>query len=168
LTLLYSCFAWTSEETMWLLRLLTLLCTNEIESRRSTIVWNNCLMAVGHEINSHSKIHGHRKQFKVNTKVQRLILYLCRYVFISGKNKPLSTAVLTSEVLTAASMKMAVFWVVAPCRLVKVYRRLRGTCRHQHKGYSSSRWWRQQVPLKRRWTFTRLHGATIQKTSLLF
>jgi hypothetical protein len=26
-----------------------------------------------------------------------------------------------SEFLTAASMKMAVFWVVAPCRLVEVY-----------------------------------------------
>jgi hypothetical protein len=25
------------------------------------------------------------------------------------------------EVLTAASMKMAVFWVVAPCSLVEVY-----------------------------------------------
>jgi hypothetical protein len=27
------------------------------------------------------------------------------------------------EVLTAASVKMAVFWVVAPCRLVQVYQR---------------------------------------------
>jgi hypothetical protein len=27
------------------------------------------------------------------------------------------------QVLTAASMKMAVFWVVAPCSLVDVYRR---------------------------------------------
>jgi hypothetical protein len=32
------------------------------------------------------------------------------------------------EVLTAASKKMAVFCVVAPCRLVNVYQRLRGTC----------------------------------------
>jgi hypothetical protein len=30
------------------------------------------------------------------------------------------------EVFTAASMKMAVFWVVAPCNLVDVYRRFRG------------------------------------------
>jgi hypothetical protein len=29
------------------------------------------------------------------------------------------------QVLTAASMKMAVFWVVAPCGLVGVYRRFR-------------------------------------------
>jgi hypothetical protein len=27
----------------------------------------------------------------------------------------------TSEVLTAASVKMAVFWVAAPCSLVEVY-----------------------------------------------
>jgi hypothetical protein len=32
------------------------------------------------------------------------------------------------EVLTAASTKMAVFWVVALYSLVKVYRRFRGTC----------------------------------------
>jgi hypothetical protein len=31
------------------------------------------------------------------------------------------------EVLTAASMKMAVFWVVVPCSLVELYRRFRGT-----------------------------------------
>jgi hypothetical protein len=32
------------------------------------------------------------------------------------------------EVLTAASVKMAVLWVVAPCGLVGVYQRFRGTC----------------------------------------
>jgi hypothetical protein len=31
------------------------------------------------------------------------------------------------EVLAAANMKMAVFWIVAPCSLVEVYRRFRGT-----------------------------------------
>jgi hypothetical protein len=30
------------------------------------------------------------------------------------------------EVLTAASTKKAVFWVVAPCSLVEVYQRFRG------------------------------------------
>jgi hypothetical protein len=30
------------------------------------------------------------------------------------------------EVLTAASMKMAVFWVVAPCSLVEAYQCFRG------------------------------------------
>jgi hypothetical protein len=35
------------------------------------------------------------------------------------------------EVLTAVTMKMAVFWVVVPCRLVWVYRRFRGLyCLH--------------------------------------
>jgi hypothetical protein len=38
------------------------------------------------------------------------------------------------EVLTAASMKMAVFWVVAPRNLVEVYRRFRGTCCLHHHG----------------------------------
>jgi hypothetical protein len=32
------------------------------------------------------------------------------------------------QVLTAASLKMAVFWVVAPRSLVEVYRRFRGAC----------------------------------------
>jgi hypothetical protein len=32
------------------------------------------------------------------------------------------------EVLTAASIKMAIFWVVAPCSLVEVQRRFRGAC----------------------------------------
>jgi hypothetical protein len=30
------------------------------------------------------------------------------------------------EVLTAVNMKIAVFWVVAPCSLVEVYQRFRG------------------------------------------
>jgi hypothetical protein len=29
---------------------------------------------------------------------------------------------------------MAVFWVVAPCRLVEVYQRFRGTCCLHHRG----------------------------------
>jgi hypothetical protein len=37
------------------------------------------------------------------------------------------------EVLMAASMKMAVFWIVALCSLVEVYQRFRGTyCLHHH------------------------------------
>jgi hypothetical protein len=35
------------------------------------------------------------------------------------------------QVLTAVGMKLAIFWVVAPCSLVEVYRRLRGAyCLH--------------------------------------
>jgi hypothetical protein len=37
------------------------------------------------------------------------------------------------EVLTAASMKIAVFWVVAPCSLVEVYQRFRGPCCLHHQ-----------------------------------
>jgi hypothetical protein len=50
------------------------------------------------------------------------------------------------QVLTAASMKTAVFWVVAPCSLVEVYRRFRGACCLHHQG--------------------RLHCATTQKTAI--
>jgi hypothetical protein len=38
------------------------------------------------------------------------------------------------EVLTAVSTKMAVFWVVAPCSLVEVYQRFRGSCCLHHHG----------------------------------
>jgi hypothetical protein len=38
------------------------------------------------------------------------------------------------EVLTAVSMKMAVFWVTSPCSLVEVYRRFRDACCLHHEG----------------------------------
>jgi hypothetical protein len=38
------------------------------------------------------------------------------------------------EVLMVVSMKMAVFWVVAPCSLVEVYKRFRGPCCLHHQG----------------------------------
>jgi hypothetical protein len=51
---------------------------------------------------------------------------------------------------TAGEMKMAVFCVVAPCILVEVYQRFRGTCCLHHQGDEwVPWWWRQQVPLKR-------------------
>jgi hypothetical protein len=31
-------------------------------------------------------------------------------------------------------LKIAVFWVVAPCSLVEVYQRFRGPCRHHPQG----------------------------------
>jgi hypothetical protein len=43
---------------------------------------------------------------------------------------------------------MAVFWVVAPCCLVEVYRRFRGTFCLYHQGDEG------------------LHGATTQKTAI--
>jgi hypothetical protein len=45
------------------------------------------------------------------------------------------------QVLTVVSMKMATFWVVAPCSLVEAHRRFRGAS-------------------------TRLYGATTQKTAV--
>jgi hypothetical protein len=38
------------------------------------------------------------------------------------------------QVLTAAIMRMTVFWDVAQCSLVEVYRRFRGTCCLHHQG----------------------------------
>jgi hypothetical protein len=38
-------------------------------------------------------------------------------------------------ILTAASMKMAVFGIVALCSLVEVYRRFRGACCLLHQGH---------------------------------
>jgi hypothetical protein len=38
------------------------------------------------------------------------------------------------QVLTAASTEMTVFWTVAPCSLVEVYRRLRGACGLHNQG----------------------------------
>jgi hypothetical protein len=38
------------------------------------------------------------------------------------------------EVLTAMSMKIVVFWVVAPCSLEEVYHRFRGPCCLHHQG----------------------------------
>jgi hypothetical protein len=42
------------------------------------------------------------------------------------------------HVLTAASMKIAVFWDVAPCSLVQVYRRFRGVYYLHHQGDKTS------------------------------
>jgi hypothetical protein len=43
----------------------------------------------------------------------------------------------TFQVLTAASMKMTVFWDVRLCCLVEAYRRFRGTCCLHHQGDES-------------------------------
>jgi hypothetical protein len=54
------------------------------------------------------------------------------------------------QVLTAVSMKIAVFWVVAPCSLVEVYQRSTGPCCLHHQGDRP----------------TSLHGVTTQKTAI--
>jgi hypothetical protein len=46
----------------------------------------------------------------------------------------LSRSLIGFEVHTAASKKIAVFWVVVPCSLIEVYRRLRRTCCLHHQG----------------------------------
>jgi hypothetical protein len=58
-----------------------------------------------------------------------------------------------------------VFWDVAPCSLLGVDRRFRGSyCLHYQWNESSPWRWRQFTPLKRRSTRRRLHSATSQKT----
>jgi hypothetical protein len=61
-------------------------------------------------------------------------------------------------------MKMAVFWVVAPCSLVEVYQRFRGPCCLDARGLliallmEAARTYETLV--------SRLHGATTQKTAI--
>jgi hypothetical protein len=43
------------------------------------------------------------------------------------------------EVFMAVGMKMAVFWVLAPCSLVEIYQRFRGPCCLHHQGDESQR-----------------------------
>jgi hypothetical protein len=42
----------------------------------------------------------------------------------------------SSVITTQLSLKIAVFWVVAPCSLVEVYQRFRGPCCLHHQGES--------------------------------
>jgi hypothetical protein len=48
------------------------------------------------------------------------------------------------QVVTAASMKISVFWVVALCSQVEIYQSFRGTCCLHHQGDESSPWWWRQ------------------------
>jgi hypothetical protein len=64
------------------------------------------------------------------------------------------------QVLTAASIKIRVFWNVMPCSLIGVDRRFRGAYCLHHQGNG----WRQYAPLKCWSTPMRLHRATSQKT----
>jgi hypothetical protein len=70
------------------------------------------------------------------------------------------------EVLTAVSMKMAVFWVVAACSLVEFYQRFRGPCCLHHQGDHRPDDGGSKGPLKRWYNSTRLHAATTQKTAI--
>jgi hypothetical protein len=37
-------------------------------------------------------------------------------------------------ILTAASMKMAIFWVITPCRLEEIHQQFTGTCCFHYRG----------------------------------
>jgi hypothetical protein len=49
-------------------------------------------------------------------------------------NENRSLSCVRFQVLTAASMKMIVFWDLAPSSLVEIYRRFRGAYSLQHQG----------------------------------
>jgi hypothetical protein len=77
--------------------------------------------------------------------------------------------ILRFHVLTAASMKMRALWGIEPCSL-GVGRRFRCAYCLLHQGDECSHpssWWWKYVPLERRSTPTRLHGAISQK-ALIF
>jgi hypothetical protein len=47
---------------------------------------------------------------------------------VAKSSLPIEVCLVRFEVLAAASMKMAVLWVVVQCSLVEVYRRFGGAC----------------------------------------
>jgi hypothetical protein len=87
-------------------------------------------------LHQHGKYTTGELNTNINTYDERNELMVILFCFISDvdstetadiKNMNESSPV-RFEVLTAASMKMTVFWVVAQCSLVDVYRRFRGAC----------------------------------------
>jgi hypothetical protein len=71
-----------------------------------------------------------RLQVKKNQDGEEILIQYCLLnkavsLFVSG---PITGLKPSSE------MKMAVFWVVAACSLIEVYRRFRGTCCLHHQG----------------------------------
>jgi hypothetical protein len=64
---------------------------------------------------------------------------MINYIFDLGFNWAKLNLV-AFDVLIAVSMKMAVFWVAAPCSVVEIYCCFRGACCLHHQG--------DQAPLK--------------------
>jgi hypothetical protein len=62
-------------------------------------------------LNTKHKSHMHR-----NSQLLSSMILLLNFILVGF------------EVLMVASMKVAVFWVIAPCSLVEIYQRFRGTC----------------------------------------
>jgi hypothetical protein len=56
-----------------------------------------------------------------------------------------------------------IFWSVMPCSLAGIYQRFRRTFRLHIRGLR----WRQDVRLKSRYIYTKLHGVTLQNTVYL-
>jgi hypothetical protein len=60
-----------------------------------------------------------------------------------------------------SDLKMVVFWVVATCSLVEVYRRVRGTCSLHHQGRDEA-----ASTSETSVNFYQTHGATTQMTAV--
>jgi hypothetical protein len=74
----------------------------------------------------------------IPTSVLTTCLDSAQYVVRVISAKALSNKLAGFLVLTAASMKMVVFWVLAPCSLVDAYQNFRGTCYLQHQDEDSA------------------------------
>jgi hypothetical protein len=78
-------------------------------------------------------------------------------------------------VITTTGMKMAVFWDVASCSLVEVYRGFRGGCCHHHQGDKKFLAPGLHITLMMEAASTfqtavksyQTNGATLQKTAML-
>jgi hypothetical protein len=68
--------------------------------------------------------------------------------FRSYKEFILQLMIVRFEVITAADMKMSVFWIAVPCSLIQIYRHFKGACYLLHH------------------QTTRLHVATFQKAAI--
>jgi hypothetical protein len=76
--------------------------------------------------------HTSTLSFKVTLTLYGSRTRPCKGTWVQSQLRNKSSLV-RFQVLTAASMKMAVLWVVVPCTLVEVYRRFRGTCCLHHQ-----------------------------------
>jgi hypothetical protein len=89
------------------------------------------------------------------------VLLIQREWFIKKQTKKYILLVIF-QTLAAANMKMIVFWSVAPCSLIDVYRRFRGaSCPHAVSLIIEA-----ATTSEKSVYFTRLHGATIQKKNI--
>jgi hypothetical protein len=85
------------------------------------------------------------------------IMCALRYRLLCRTHWKLHSLWVGFEVLTAVSMKIAVFWVVAPCSRVEVFQSFRGACWRHHPDYMGGRKYLPDVGgRKRLWNVVKL------------